>query len=95
MSLDRPLNLKPCCLNLRHKMMYVDPRQMTPGLVDDGSDTRVFLCLLTQHVIGPDDEQVSPATCSSEGRACFRGAAGGAVPVEPTINARRPGAGSA
>ena len=81
---DRPLNLKPCCLNLRHKMMYVDPRQMTPGMVDDGSDTRVFLCLRTQNVIGPDDEQVSPGKCSSEGRACFRRAAG-VRPIQPTI----------
>ena len=89
MSFDRPLDLKPCCLNLRHKMMYVDPRQMTPGLVDDGSDTRVFLCLLTQHVIGPDDGQVSPRQCCSESRACFRGAAS---PVVPTVSAPHGGA---
>jgi hypothetical protein len=92
MSFDQPLNLKPCCLNLRHKMMYVDARQMRLGLVDDGSDTRVFLCLLTQNVIGPDDEQVSPSLCSSESRACFRGAA---QPVAPTISAPRPGGSAA
>jgi hypothetical protein len=84
MSLDRPLNLKPCCLNLRHKMMYVDPRQAAPGMVDDGSDTRVFLCVLTQQVIGPDDQHVSPDLCSSEGRVCFRGMP---APVQPTISA--------
>jgi hypothetical protein len=88
MSFDRPLNLKPCCLHLRHKMMYLDPRQMTPGLVDDGSDSRVFLCQLTQHVLGPDDGQVSPTQCSSESRGCFRGAAN---PVAPTISATRGG----
>lgn len=82
---DRPLNLRPCCVNLRHKMMFVDPSQMTPGRVDDGSDTRVFLCLLTQHVLGPDDGQVSAKMCSSEGRPCFRGAAGGIKPVMPTV----------
>ena len=89
---DRPLNLKPCCLDLRHKMMYVDPRQMTPGMVDDGSDTRVFLCMKTQNAIGPDDAKVSPSACNSEGRACFRGAAGRAAPVIPTINATSGGA---
>ncbi len=84
---DRPLNLKPCCLQLRHKMMYVDPRQMTPGMVDDGSDTRVFLCMKTQNAIGPDDGPVSPSACSSEGRGCFHGAGRAAPPVMPTINA--------
>lgn len=91
MSFDRPLDLKPCCLNLRHKMMYLDPRQMAPGLVDDGSDTRVFLCQRTQHVLGPDDVQVSPSACSSESRACFRGAAS---PVSPTVSAPRGDAGA-
>jgi hypothetical protein len=84
MSFDNPINLKPCCLNLRHKMMYIDSRQSTPGMVDDGSDSRVFLCLLTQHVLGPDDQPVSPTCCDSPGRACFRGAA---QPVTPTISA--------
>jgi hypothetical protein len=84
MSFDRPLNLQPCCLNLRHKMMYLDPRQMTPGMVDDGSDTRVFLCLLTQSALGPDDGHVSPGKCASEGRGCFKGAA---RPMTPSISA--------
>jgi hypothetical protein len=86
---DRPLNLKPCCLDLRHKMMYVDPRQMTPGMVDDGSDTRVFLCMKTQNAIGPDDGPVSPAACNSEGRGCFHGH--GSRPVVPTIRGMQSG----
>ena len=73
MNNERPLDLKPCCLNLRHKMMYVDPRQATPGMVDDNSDTRVYICLLTQHVLGPDDAPVAPCNCDSPGRACFKG----------------------
>ena len=85
---DRPLTMKPCCLHLRHKMMYVDPRQMTPGMVDDGSDTRVFLCMKTQNAIGPDDGPVSASACGSEGRGCFHGAGGRSMPpVMPTINA--------
>ena len=83
----RPLNLRPCCLELRHKMMFVDPAQMSPGMVDDSSDTRVFLCLRTQSVLGPDDGQVSAKMCSSEGRPCFRGSARPTAPVMPTINA--------
>lgn len=87
MSTERPLNLRPCCLNLRHKMMYVDPRQAAPGMVDDGSDTRVFWCHATQHALGPDDQRASPSACGSPGRACFQGAA---RPLMPTISA--PGA---
>jgi hypothetical protein len=75
-------------LNLRHKLMFIDPAQMTPGMVDDGSDTRVFLCTLTQTVIGPDDAPVSVRHCESQSRPCFRGAAGfRPAPVMPTISA--------
>lgn len=88
----RPLNMRPCCLNLRHKMMFIDPAQMTPGMVDDGSDTRVFLCTLTQSVVGPDDAPVSARACDSVGRACFRGAAGSRpAPAMPTISVPPPG----
>lgn len=76
MSFNSPLHLKPCCVNLRHKMMYCDPRQERPGLVDDNSDTRIYLCLLTQEVLGPDGQYVSPADCGSDGRACFKGIPG-------------------
>lgn len=65
----RPINLQPACQHLRHKMMYVDPRQATPGYVDDGSDTRVFLCARTQEVLGPDDGPVGPDVCGT-GRGC-------------------------
>jgi len=73
MNWDAPLDLKPCCQNLRHKMMYCDARQSTPGLVDDRSDTRVYLCMLSQEVIGPDGKPVGPKTCCSGSRACFQG----------------------
>ena len=81
MNFDAPLDLKPCCLNLRHKMMYCDPRQAKPGLVDDNSTTRVYLCTLTQEVLGPDNRPVSPGDCATS-RGCYRGA-----PVTPTISA--------
>lgn len=70
MNWDTPLNLRPCCLNLRHKLMYCDPRQATPGEVDDTSDTRVFLCSLSHEVLGPDGKPVGPKACQS-GRACY------------------------
>jgi hypothetical protein len=70
----RPIHLKPCCMHVRHKMMYVDPAQATPGLVDDNSDTRVYLCVLTQEVLGPDGKLVTPGNCSP-GRSCYCGAA--------------------
>lgn len=71
-----PVDLKVACLNLRHKMMYVDERQRTPGLVDDSSDTRVFFCVKTQDALGPDGEPVSPPDCAPS-RACY---CAGAVP---------------
>jgi len=83
---DRPINLQPCCLHLRHKLMFVDPRHAVPGMVDDSSDSRVFLCQLTQAVLGPDDEPVSPKRCDSSGRSCFRGAP---APIIPTIERSR------
>lgn len=81
-----PVRLQPCCIHLRHKLMFVDPRHATPGLVDDSSDSRVFTCQLTQYNLGPDDEPVSPRRCDSSGRACFRGAP---EPLTPTISAPR------
>jgi hypothetical protein len=73
-----PLDLRPCCRNLRHKMMYCDERQATPGLVDTRSDSRVYFCILTCQPLGPDDRPVEPGACASPGRACFRPGAGAA-----------------
>lgn len=70
MNWDVPLKLVPCCQHLRHKLMYCDPRQAVPGMVDGESDTRVYLCAKTQEVLGPDDRPVAPGECGS-GRACF------------------------
>ncbi len=65
-----PLTLKTTCLNLRHKMMYVDERQNTPGLVDDSSTTRIFFCTCTQDSLGPDHEPCSPRECTPS-RTCY------------------------
>ncbi len=67
---ERTFNLKPACLSLRHKLMYVDSRQSTPGLVDDESDTRVYFCIKSQDTLGPDNEPVCTKSCTAE-RACF------------------------
>lgn len=61
-----------CCLNLRHKMMFLDSSQSTPGMVDDSSDTRVFWCTKTQEVLGPDGLPVSPGECATM-RECYCG----------------------
>ncbi|MBL8758468.1 MAG: hypothetical protein JNK35_08575 [Phycisphaerae bacterium] len=71
MSEQREFNLKPACLSLRHKLMYVDMRQSTPGLVDQDSDTRVYFCIATQDTLGPDNEPVCPKSCSPE-RSCYK-----------------------
>ncbi len=86
MNWDTPLNMKPCCMNLRHKLMYCDPRQSTPGLVDDTSDTRVFLCSLTQEVLGPDGSPVAARDCS-DGRSCFHAPP---IPIMPSIGESMP-----
>ena len=70
-----PVDLKPCCVHLRHKLMHVDERQQEPGLVDDSSDTRVFFCVKTLDALGPDDAAVSPTRCAAS-RGCYCGAAG-------------------
>ncbi len=69
---DQSVKLQVCCQSIRHKLMYVDERHATPGLVDDSSDTRVFFCVKTQESLGPDGEAVSPTDCT-HGRACYCG----------------------
>ena len=71
MNWDAPIQLETCCVHLRHKMMFCDPRQATPGTVDDRSDTRVYLCVLTQEGLGPDGLAVHPRGCGT-GRSCHR-----------------------
>jgi hypothetical protein len=66
----RPVQLKVSCMNIRHKLMYCDDRHATPGLVDDTSSTRVFFCVKTGDVLGPDDQPVHPTECKA-GRACY------------------------
>lgn len=70
MNAITPVTLKVSCLNLRHKMMYVDERQNTPGLVDDSSGTRVFFCTKTQDSLGPDQEPCHPQDCTPS-RGCY------------------------
>ncbi len=65
-----PVKLKIACQNLRHKMMYVDERQQSVGLVDDSSDTRVFWCMRTQDALGPDGDSVDAKSCSPQ-RSCY------------------------
>jgi hypothetical protein len=67
----RPVRLSVSCMNIRHKLMYCDERHDVPGMVDDPSSTRVFFCVKTQEVLGPDDKPVHPTECTS-GRSCYR-----------------------
>ena len=67
-----PVRLQVACMHLRHKMMYCDARQTTPGMVDDSSDTRVFFCVKSHDAIGPDAAPVGPKRCGPE-RGCYCG----------------------
>ncbi len=69
-SMDRPVTLRVTCLNLRHKLMYVDPRHAQRGMVDINSDTRIYWCAKTQEQLGPDQQPVGPGDCSN-GRGCY------------------------
>ena len=64
------INLRPACMHLRHKLVYVDDRHARMGEVDDSSDTRVFFCVLSQDALGPDNAPVSPTECTPD-RPCF------------------------
>ncbi len=66
----RTVVLKPTCIHLRHKLMYCDERQATPGLVDDSSDTRIFQCMQSHECFGPDEQGVNPSDCQPS-RTCF------------------------
>ena len=70
MNDTQPVKLQIACHSLRHKMMYVDERQQSVGLVDDSSDTRVFWCSKTQDALGPDGESVDAQMCSPT-RSCY------------------------
>ena len=73
MSEIQAVHLKVACQNLRHKMMYVDQRQQSVGLVDDSSDTRVFWCTKTQDALGPDGDAVDAKSCAPSRKCYCRG----------------------
>lgn len=71
MSDFRPVQLRPACYCIRHKLMYVDERQSVRGMVDDQSDTRIFFCGKSQESLGPDGQPVSPRDCVPS-RGCYK-----------------------
>jgi hypothetical protein len=68
---ENTIKLQACCTDLRHKMMYCDPRHAARGQVDDSSEMRVFFCVKTGDPLGPDGEATCPDDCQS-GRSCYR-----------------------
>lgn len=69
-DLERPVKLRAACMHLRHKLMYCDERQTTPGMVDDSSTTRVFFCIQSHDSLGPDGQPAAPKLCSTD-RCCY------------------------
>lgn len=69
-SYDTPKPVtSPPCIHLRSKAMYVTgDRNMDDP--DEGGSQHCW-CNLTQHVIGPDQADVSRVTCVP-GRSCYR-----------------------
>ena len=60
---------QPICKNLRTKKSYIPAYQDQDYLRREHAHAQYF-CLKTLHVIGKDDDIVSPRACL-EGRACF------------------------
>lgn len=67
---ENTIRLRVTCLNLRHKLMYIDERHGVPGMVDSSSGTRAYWCTKSQNALGPDGEAVHPDCCTG-GRACY------------------------
>ena len=64
-----PITTPPCAY-LRSKAIFVTGSLDRPNHADEeGSD--YCWCNLTQHIIGPDDDDVSRRRCVP-GRGCFR-----------------------
>ena len=62
---------EPACVYLRSKAIYVTG-DLNPDHPDEKtSHDENCWCNITQHVIGPDDTEVSRVGCTN-GRACFR-----------------------
>ncbi len=72
MNSEQDIKLQVACHSIRHKLMYVDDRHATIGMVDDTSDTRIFFCVKTQESLGPDGLAVSPTDCKKS-RSCYCG----------------------
>ncbi|MCC7264676.1 MAG: hypothetical protein IT369_19345 [Candidatus Latescibacteria bacterium] len=60
---------QPICKNLRTKKSYIPAYQDQDYLTREHPHAQYF-CLKTLHVIGKDDDIVSPGACG-EGRGCF------------------------
>lgn len=74
------VRLQTACSHLRHKLMYIDDRQSTPGLVDASSSTRIFFCVKSQDSIALDGNPVSPSDCTPD-RPCYCAARNPSVPT--------------
>ncbi len=69
-SFDEPVELNtPACIHLRSKAMYVSGVTDTPHPDEAGSN--YCWCNQTQHVIGPDQDDVARAQCV-KGRRCYK-----------------------
>lgn len=67
-DLPKPVEHPPC-VHLRSKAMYVTGELLPNHTDEDGS--HYCWCNMTQHVIGPDQQDVDQRQCSPE-RSCYR-----------------------
>ena len=62
--------LEPACIHLRSKAMYVTGELRNSDHPDE-SGSHYCWCNMTQHIVGPDGEEVDRPACIP-GRGCFR-----------------------
>lgn len=68
---DEPAPVKHSpCVHLRSKAIYVTGELRNPNHPDE-EGSQYCWCNLTQHIMGPDDQDVCPAECSPD-RPCYK-----------------------
>ncbi|MCH2610177.1 MAG: hypothetical protein MK006_03815 [Pirellulales bacterium] len=61
---------KPACIHLRSKAMYVTGSLYKPDHPDE-EGAQYCWCNVTQHIVGPDQEDVNRCDCTSN-RGCYK-----------------------
>jgi hypothetical protein len=70
-DVPEPINTPPC-IHLRSKAIYVTGTMRDPNHPDEAGSQYCW-CNLTQHILGPDEDDVDRRSCTPD-RPCYRDA---------------------